>query len=594
MSHALNADEHFFEIEELAQLSLEQLQTLWESVPTEEQAYLMRVFEREAEKRHVVADLDEAKMTQHFLEQYRTLGFVPAGEVWVKIPPHAREQYKMSPIALVYSNRISGIPHEVATGVSPSDRHDLLESLVPHWDRWLRLVKPNLKIKKTSGKGQHNPFQGKVADYNARWARLHQQHKGSPINIEIHYQNDDSCTAMLETLGDLLGIQASVAGTHNREGVTIHISTRRLGAIGAELRRIDGDSLREVAHRRREEVVNTLGISETTTIALVEILTKEQYVAGTDPKQTLRSAFAHAGRLTQFFNPMTDKEIAQYKQSKVKKTIEEPKIPYRFYNAALDALRQLGVHTAGYQAATNRWVLNSWYWNIAGYWLVRQSSKKSKTSQEHFLPTLVVINGETGVVYAWVAALDEMYPYHEVLLLAGQGKLEVISKQTEVATRLPQDLDRIGLNQDVVLVVDTTQSNMRSKVWRWLQDQKITQDEILFNDGQKWLPADRPKLRVVRVRSADDETPEWYAKDTTIGLSSGVHSIDTRTFVSISQTATTQQFSRSLTKTNTKNATKQIPSPGYYELTIGMMQSHDDATYIADFVHTLRDASMQY
>jgi hypothetical protein len=95
MSKEMNADTHFFELEELANLSLKDLQTLWDSVPTEEQAYLVRVFEREADKRQVGEDLDEARMAQYFLEQYREIGFVPAGDVWVKVPPAIREQYKL-------------------------------------------------------------------------------------------------------------------------------------------------------------------------------------------------------------------------------------------------------------------------------------------------------------------------------------------------------------------------------------------------------------------------------------------------------------------------------------------------------------------
>lgn len=91
----LNADAQFFEVDELENLPLSDLQALWDSVPSEEQAYLARIFEREADKRQVVEDIDEARMAQYFLEQYRTIGFVPAGDVWVKVPAGIREQYKL-------------------------------------------------------------------------------------------------------------------------------------------------------------------------------------------------------------------------------------------------------------------------------------------------------------------------------------------------------------------------------------------------------------------------------------------------------------------------------------------------------------------
>jgi hypothetical protein len=40
------AHQHFYELEELSALSLPELQSLWDSIPSEEQIYLVRVFER--------------------------------------------------------------------------------------------------------------------------------------------------------------------------------------------------------------------------------------------------------------------------------------------------------------------------------------------------------------------------------------------------------------------------------------------------------------------------------------------------------------------------------------------------------------------
>jgi hypothetical protein len=91
----LNANLYYFEVTELDRMTLEQLQSLWESVPTEEQSYLVRVFERELNKRGVVEDLDEVRTAQYFLTQYQEIGFVPAGEVWVKVPPGVRDHFKL-------------------------------------------------------------------------------------------------------------------------------------------------------------------------------------------------------------------------------------------------------------------------------------------------------------------------------------------------------------------------------------------------------------------------------------------------------------------------------------------------------------------
>jgi hypothetical protein len=109
-----NADTHFYELTELADLSLQELQTLWDTVPSEEQAYLTRVFEREADKRQVVEDLDEARMARYFLEQYREIGFVPAGDVWVKVPVSIREQYKL-PLVTVADEEANASSGEITS-----------------------------------------------------------------------------------------------------------------------------------------------------------------------------------------------------------------------------------------------------------------------------------------------------------------------------------------------------------------------------------------------------------------------------------------------------------------------------------------------
>ncbi|MBK8034698.1 MAG: DUF3962 domain-containing protein [Chloroflexi bacterium] len=183
---------------------------------------------------------------------------LPDPEQLRKAPADSLKRQEMPNIAMVYSNRISGIQHEVVPGVSPADRDDLLTALTPHWSNWLKLAKPLRKVTKTSKTRNEDPFHSKSPDYRKRWARLQQQHRGAPIAIEVHYQNDTSRDAMLSTLAELLDLTNPVTGSHNRDGQTLTVSTCQLGAIGAELRRTKGDSLRDVAQTRRETVVNTL------------------------------------------------------------------------------------------------------------------------------------------------------------------------------------------------------------------------------------------------------------------------------------------------------------------------------------------------
>ena len=126
----LNADRHFYEINELAAMSLEDLQSLWDSVPTEDQAYLVRVFEREADKRQVVEDIDESRMARHFIEQYQEMAFVPAGDVWVKVPAAAQEQYKLP---LVEDPTSDDSPNAASNALSP-------QSPATTFPRWLILL----------------------------------------------------------------------------------------------------------------------------------------------------------------------------------------------------------------------------------------------------------------------------------------------------------------------------------------------------------------------------------------------------------------------------------------------------------------------
>jgi hypothetical protein len=514
---------------------------------------------------------------------------VPSPESLRRSPADSLKRQKMPNIALVHSNRMN-TNHAVNPGVSPKDRYDLIQALLPHWEDWLQLIEPRKKIKKASQnyQTQGNLFYEKDAEHDKRWERLAQQHQSQPINIEIYYRREDSRDAMLDALAELLGLQSYILGTHERNGLQLTIKTYEVGAIGAELPSVDNQSSKARVEQRKHEILGTLDEVKHTTVALVEILAPQKYEpASTDPKDAIRYGFAHAHRLTQFFTPISAEELKQYES-------QDKKVPDRFKNAALDALRQMGIHTAGINMEGG-WRLNGWGWNAAGYWLIRQSKKESKTNKQHFLPSLVLIDGETGVVYAWVNGMDGMRPYHEVLLLVGQGKINPIRDKEAIANRLAQDLEQVGLAKDTVIMVDTTQSGMRHNIWRWLQDGNITINEVEFANGQKWLPDDKSNLRIVRVRNVNHETPEWFAKaGTQIGLTSGVHQVNKHVFASIARTATTQQINRQMTKTETKNASSAIPVPGYYELTVALKQGYDKAEEIAQLVHDLRDASAQF
>jgi|GEM_PF-3064250 len=552
----------------------------------------------------------------------KNVGFphdIPGPEMLRHMPTATLKSATIPNMALVYNTRMGSPDHGANPGVAPYDRAKLLEILSDKWSKWLE-VTPLLQEAKVKSPPNQRAFSGTSledaqAPITQRWARLRQQHRGSTIRIEIYYQRPESRAAMLDVLGKLLGIDPK-EGEYEHDFVKLIIAAYELGDVGAALHRSQNDNTHNVMEERRSKVLTKFGSAQTTTIALIEIGNERQFEKvvfrkgnktvrkSTDPKQTLRAAFAHTGRLSQFFTVLTESEKAKYlKGPDATKTTEGKRkrshIPERFTNAVLDGLRQLGIHEGGKALESGRWKLNNWGYSVAGFWLVRQSRKSSQSNKQTFLPTIVYIDGETGKVLAWVAGMSEMLPYHEVLLRAGRGEIDVHDTQDTVAKRLPHDLEDRLSGQDVVLAVDVSQSGMRNKVWNWLQDSKIEADRIVFNDNRSWLPEEKPGLRVVRVRSAEEEVPTWYAvpdkagEDFTPGISKGLWKVSERVFGSTVGTPMTQQYSRNITKTNTNNADVNTPNPGFYELTAAFLQKGDDPAEIVSMIDQLRGASAQ-
>lgn len=551
----------------------------------------------------------------------KNVGFpheIPNPEMLRQNPTVTLQSAEMPNMALVYNTRMGSPVHQVNPGVAPYDRAKLLEILSKKWAGWLEITPPFTEAKAKSPQNQRAFSNSNLKDsINKRWARLKQQHQGGTIRIEIYYQREETRIAMLEALGELMGIN-SIEGEYERHQVKLILATNKLGDLGTALQRSVDDTMRDVMEKRCSKVIETLGISEAVTIALIELGEAAQFPDAkfqrqgktlrktTDPYQTLRAAFAHTGRLSQFFTIMTEGERTRYLKGDEEPTetngnYTKPKrspIPERFTNAALDGLRQLGIHEGGQALEGRRWKLNEWGYSVAGFWLIRQSRKSSQSNQQRFLPALVYIDGVHGRVLAWVTGMTEMLPYHEVLLLAGRGEIDVQDTRDVVSKRLPQDLEDRLSGHDVVLAVDVSQAGMRQGVWTWLQDSKIESDRVVFNDNRNWLPEEKPGLRIVRVRSAEEEVPTWYAvrddeEIVQVGISKGLWRVSERVFGSTVGTPTTQQFNRSITKTDTNNAPVNTPNPGFYELTAAFLQKGDDIADIVNTIHNLRAASAQ-
>ena len=550
----------------------------------------------------------------HLLEQLGIEdGIIPSPEDVAETPINFLMEDQPPNIAMSYNTRMGS--HQVNPGVTPNDRMQLLRQLGTHWQDLLKIA-PRFKRSKGSARNDlyfMSPNKEEVSHRQTagRWQRIAQQFNGQTIRIEIHYRTELSRDRMLAAFANLLGIDAK-AGEYENQSVTLQVVACATGQLSSELAATK--EKRDAIEQRRDEVVNVLGEVEIPTVALVEILNKPNngkdnmpaYPSGCDPKQALRAGFADSGRLTQFFlyEPEQDfgtgKDKEEQKKNDSRKQKAEDSRLARYQNAALDALRQLGVHDGGTRGS-RVWNLTPWgEMSAAGFYVAYQTGKTSVTRIKRCLPVLTYIDGVSGQVLAWVPGMETMSPYHEVLLQLGQGKLTAFEKPDQVAQLVRTIIEEYLSNCEVLLAVHTSEGHMRNKVWPWLQDGRIQTDEIQFVGHSPWRvnDGDMPGLRVVRVRDLKDqgEVPEWYAPDGKgdAGLTDGLWQVGERVFGSIATRASSQQYPyKGRSKASPDFADKNTPMPVFHELTVAYAQPNDQIADLVAIVHSLRDASVQ-
>ena len=79
---------------DLLEMDIAELEACWEDVPTDDQTYLKNVLAKEVRKHGTMDDAGEVQIIRRFVKQYQEMGSVPANNVWLKVPPHMREQFK--------------------------------------------------------------------------------------------------------------------------------------------------------------------------------------------------------------------------------------------------------------------------------------------------------------------------------------------------------------------------------------------------------------------------------------------------------------------------------------------------------------------
>jgi hypothetical protein len=84
----------YSEIDALEGLSLQEVESLWDLVPTEDRDFITRRYRTLVSRHQVGSDEQEMKLADDYLQRYRYEGLVPAGENWVKISSAKRLEMK--------------------------------------------------------------------------------------------------------------------------------------------------------------------------------------------------------------------------------------------------------------------------------------------------------------------------------------------------------------------------------------------------------------------------------------------------------------------------------------------------------------------
>jgi hypothetical protein len=84
----------YYEVDDLRDMSLKEIEQIWDLVPTEDRDYLLRRYRKSVKKHGISRDKDEVRMAQQYLERYQYEGLVPAGDQWVRISATRRHQLK--------------------------------------------------------------------------------------------------------------------------------------------------------------------------------------------------------------------------------------------------------------------------------------------------------------------------------------------------------------------------------------------------------------------------------------------------------------------------------------------------------------------
>lgn len=484
--------------------------------------------------------------------------------------------------ALVYRNGMWP-EHAVDPGVMTKNRRTLFEQIAAHFQPFVTVVEPLPKcyparnIRIDISQSVFDKRMDNAEAFPKRRAAIAQT-TGNELALEIYFQTDSVRDALIRAIERLLGItiDSSFPTTITTPELRITVDVRQLGSLGAPLAipSTSGkfhDRLYKAMRARWSEIANQIASTTRPIAALIELQGKDDFRGSEDPKHALRIGFALQNRLTQFVIAGADERLE-----------------HRARNSVLDLFRQLGV---GFRLPQPQ-SLGLHQLGVAGFWMINRQRASSPSRTQQALPVCVYIDLVTQQIKAFAPGLAKWLPYPQALLevarVAANGKLSEFQRPhtaINVADSILLELRSAG---NTLLLVHA--QNAR-RAWPWLANNRITIDQLAFNEESPQPIKHWPGLRVIRIRDRQGhETPEWYARhETATGYMKGLSQINERVFASTY--GKPPQFRQAR---HEGNLDELAWNPAIVEITVAALQPGDTPLAWAAYTHELRQALIHY
>ncbi len=508
--------------------------------------------------------------------------------------------------AIVYRNGIYP-SHPVGPGLMPVDRYVFAEQIVRYVGQELIFIPP-YKRKEVKVTIPPSPFFYKETKIPADVSEQRRQiiavrENTTALVIEIWHQSIRVLHALIAAVEEFLGCPSfQEEGTSlfsQTPELSIRIFPHLLGPMGGaisfsfEKKERRQERFREALRQRVRTIEKALPSIPRRILAFIELDDAEWFQNDDDPKPALRKGFASGLRLNQFITPYHEDP----EWSDARKKEEQEKLAHRAESAVRDLFRQLGLLVAPPIITIKKpqeEISLPTPLHYLGLWMIKQYRKSSMAHVAQLVPVFVHMDTLSTDIVTLASGFKEWLPYPDALLALAQDRYLGYKQPEDVLRFIMTTLQRyLPRFKDTLLCCHA--QNLQG-VWPWLTNDQIT----------KRLPpslAAYPGLRIVRQRTGEHETAEWYAQSETepYGFSKGVFQIGEQVFASIADKPPAGQRPKDLSmlsprivedkqgqiKTYKPNPTKPAWNPGISEMTFCGNNPAEAGLYVA-LVNQLR------